>query len=153
MNIPDVIVILCIAVFSGLGIMFGTVRSAGALFGVVLAFRIAENFLNRGQTNYVLVFLGIVTGCTIIGFLVYGATRFHPMEVMEGAFGAAIGFVVGWSIARFIFHVAFMFHPDSPFAQAIYASALGMSVYDITPIRRILEVGDPLMHPKIFKTE
>ncbi|MEW6201269.1 MAG: hypothetical protein AB1546_04790, partial [bacterium] len=152
MNIADIVVIISIAVFTGLGIMFGSVRSAGALIGVVLASRIAENYLSKGQTSYIFIFLGVVAGCTVIGFLAYGATRFHPIEVMEGAFGAAMGFAVGWGIARFIFHVAFMFHPDSSLAQAVYASALGMSVYDIAPIRKILEIGDPLMHPKIFKT-
>ena len=153
MNSADIVAIFCVAAFTGLGIVFGTVRTFGAFAGVILAFRIAENYLNRGQAIYCLIFLAVVAGCTIIGFLVYGATHFHPIDVAEGVFGAALGFVVGWGITRFIFHVAFMFHPDTNFANAIYTSTFGMDIYYVTPIRALLQKGEPLMNPKIFKKE
>ncbi|MEW5947596.1 MAG: hypothetical protein AB1742_15510 [bacterium] len=151
MNVADAVAVGLIIVFIPAGWAMGAVRSFAAFMGVVAAFRLLSGFTDRPQGTYVLLFIAIAAGFTAVGFILYGATRFHPIDVLEGVFGALLGLCLGWGLARFVFHVYILYQPDAPFTAAIYSSAFGMDVYYVSPIRDLLRLGDPLMNPKIFK--
>lgn len=139
MNIADIVGVGVILAFSVVGFYIGTVRAFGILLGCIMAFQVAAGFVDRGMGTYAAIFVGVTAGIAIIGFLVYGATRFHPIDSMEGVFGIVLGFCGGWGVARFIFHTYFLFQPDAPFTQAIYSSMVGMDIYHISPIQMFLQ--------------
>lgn len=149
MNIADFVGVGLIVLFISLGVFLGSLRMFSIMMGTILAFKVAEGFVSGGKSTYVLVFLGVTAALTAGGFLLYGATKFHIMDAMEGVFGAALGLAAGWGLARFIFHTTFLFSPQSAFAVAISSSLTGMDIYYISPIANFLNMRsvDKLRNP------
>ncbi|MFH1538423.1 MAG: hypothetical protein ABIH66_05655 [bacterium] len=151
MNIADVLGVLVILAFTVAGYYIGSVRAFSILLGVILAFQITAPFIDRGMGQFVLMFIGVVAGVTIIGYLVYGATRFHLIDSMDGVFGCILGLCAGWGLARFIFHTYFLYLPEAHFTALISSSLVGMDIYYISPIQSILNTPaiSDLRKPKI----
>jgi len=152
MNSADITGLVVITAFVALGYFMGTIRSLMTMFGVIAAFKVADQLYAGGapKNTYILAFLGITILGAAIGALIYGRTRTTFIESMEGVFGAFLGLVVGWGIARFVFSVAMFYNLQSPFAHAIYSGMISMDIYTISPLKFIIDNTTTLRNPHPF---
>ena len=93
MNNADIITIVIIVACTALGAIFGFTRGifsfAGAFMGVRVA--IAQSAAGAPANKYLGLLFGIFAIGVIVGFLFYGATRFSPIDAMDGVFGSQWG--------------------------------------------------------------
>lgn len=152
MNPADIVGIGMIVIFSALGAVLGTLRAAFAFGGMFLAFQVTDRMVENQATmnSYIFTFIGIFLGLTVAGILLYGATKIHPIESLEGVFGFILGFCTGWGIARFIFSVYWFYLPEAAFTAHIVAGGMvAWDIFDVTPYQTLMNRTTSLRNPDI----
>jgi hypothetical protein len=152
MNNADIVGIGIIVVFTALGAILGFTRGMGGFLGVFFGCKMAEMQFAAGApaNKYLMYFAGISLAGYLVGFLFYNASKFTPIESMDGVFGAILGFCAGWGIAFGIFHYYAHYLPDSSFYALIYEGRYARGIYDVAPYTEFMRRMDPLRNPDPF---
>ncbi len=152
MNGADITAVSIIIIFTVIGYFMGSIRSVASLLGIFGAFFVTDQLVRNGvpENTYILAFVGIFLGATLIGVLFIGKTRMTLVESMEGVFGSILGFVIGWGVARFVFSVIMFYRPDTEFAGLIQSGMISMDIYLVTPFQAMMNDTESLRNPKIF---
>jgi hypothetical protein len=151
MSSADFLAIAIIVVFSGLGVFMGSVRGFAAFIAVMVASGMGSKMIAHGTTPgaFAGTFLGVFCGITIIGFLLYGATKITLLESFEGVFGFCFGLLVGWGLARFVLMLAIYFYPSSSIALGVNAgSMVAYDIFNVTPFQMFMGWTDRIK-PKL----
>ena len=150
MNTADILGISIFIIFISTGYFMGTIRSIASMLGVIFASKIVDQmFLNHAsQSAYILAFLGIFIGFTVVGMIIYGRSRITLVESMEGVFGAIAGLVIGWGVARFAYSVSVLYNPTGEFCSLIAMGMIARDIYNITPLAFMIDSTYSLRNPK-----
>ena len=152
MNNADITGIAIIIAFTGLGAILGFTRGIAGFLGVFFACKAAEMQFAAGApaNKYLMYFLGISLAGYVVGILFYNASKFTPLESMDGVFGAIFGFCAGWGMAYGIFHYYAHYLPDSKFYAMIYEGRFARGIYEVAPYKEFMRRMDPLKNPDPF---
>ena len=154
MNTADIVALVIIVVFAGLGALMGFTRGLFSFFGVYFGAKFAASMTigmqgAAGGGKYLQVFIGIALIGIVVGFLFYGATKFQPMEALDSVFGAVFGLMMGWGIAHAIFHYYLFFNNANNFAVQIYNGQLAMAVHDVAPWQNFMNRMERFRKPDL----
>lgn len=155
MNKADIIGIILIVCFTGIGAFLGFTRGLAGFLGIFFAAQfafqgVAEPVVEGSANKCLWTFIGISVGLLVVGFLFYGATHFTPMEAMDQVFGAIFGFLMGWGVAYFTFHYYLIFQNSSEFAVLIWDGRTARAIHDIAPYAQFMGKMDRFRNPHLM---